>query len=402
LLHLALVSVAALHLADTAGAQIVRLQPRAGGVSATSYAVSGNGRVIAGTADQNAVRWIGASAVPSSLPGNMSVWTGWGLNSDGSVMVGTMNVPSPGGSYLHAYRWTALTGRVDLKAWGDGNYSYAYDVSDDGQVVVGYSDSAVSALSQAVIWRWPSAAMPIGPFPNQLYSRAYGVSADGLAVAGHIQYIGNDSRAFRWTEAGGLQLLGIGEGRGISADGSAVVGYLLLVPGDVRRGFRWTALEGTVELPPLPGDKDSYANATSESGGIVVGMSKVPDSSRAVVWRRGLPAINLNTHLSGLSGWVLYEAVGVSDDGRVVTGTGAFNGQPCSWVAQLLFCRSDLNGDDTVDDRDFLAFAASYDEVECSARSMPARCTSDLNSDGLVDDADFVLFAQDYGVGACP
>lgn len=57
-------------------------------------------------------------------------------------------------------------------------------------------------------------------------------------------------------------------------------------------------------------------------------------------------------------------------------------------------CGADLNGDNAVDDSDFVLFAAAYDVFNTGA--------GDLNDDGFTDDADFVLFAHAYDAFICP
>ena len=65
-------------------------------------------------------------------------------------------------------------------------------------------------------------------------------------------------------------------------------------------------------------------------------------------------------------------------------------------------CPGDLNGDNVVDDTDFVLFATAYDLFDCADPSMPAGCPSDLNDDDAVDDADFVQFASAYDAFLCP
>lgn len=65
-------------------------------------------------------------------------------------------------------------------------------------------------------------------------------------------------------------------------------------------------------------------------------------------------------------------------------------------------CPGDLNGDQFVDDADFVLFSAAYDLYDCADGSMPSGCPADLNSDGFVEDADFVLFAGAYDQFLCP
>jgi probable HAF family extracellular repeat protein len=79
-----------------------------------------------------------------------------------------------------------------------------------------------------------------------------GVSADGSVVVGSARNAAGDERAFRWTEARGMQDLGTlggdrSEALGVSADGSVVVGSAHNAAGKWR-AFRWTAAGGMEDL----------------------------------------------------------------------------------------------------------------------------------------------------------
>jgi probable HAF family extracellular repeat protein len=80
---------------------------------------------------------------------------------------------------------------------------------------------AESAHGQQLIW--------LGTLPGGNSSYAYGVSANGSVVVGWAENASRQRRAFRWTAAGGMQDLGTlggsyGVAYGVSADGSVVVG----------------------------------------------------------------------------------------------------------------------------------------------------------------------------------
>ena len=67
---------------------------------------------------------------------------------------------------------------------------------------------------------------------------------------------------------------------------------------------------------------------------------------------------------------------------------------------QISSCPADLNGDDVVDDSDFVVFVGAYNTLLCP--DAPAPCNADLNADGVVDDADFVIFVAAYNELLCP
>ncbi|MGH7245037.1 MAG: hypothetical protein ACREJD_16600 [Phycisphaerales bacterium] len=73
-----------------------------------------------------------------------------------------------------------------------------------------------------------------------------------------------------------------------------------------------------------------------------------------------------------------------------------------NWRGAIDICAGDLNGDNQVDDADFIFFAAAYNVLDCADPAMPVGCPADLNGDGVVDDADFVLFVTAYDNLICP
>lgn len=63
---------------------------------------------------------------------------------------------------------------------------------------------------------------------------------------------------------------------------------------------------------------------------------------------------------------------------------------------------SDFNGDDLVNDADFIVFAQAYNILVCSDPTMPVGCPADINKDGVVDDTDFLYFVSAYDTLICP
>ncbi len=74
------------------------------------------------------------------------------------------------------------------------------------------------------------------------------------------------------------------------------------------------------------------------------------------------------------------------------------------WSADVYFeaapCAADFNGDNLVEDSDFVIFAVAYNDLICP--DAPAACPCDLNGDGQVDDSDFVVFVNAYNELVCP
>src|SRR4029077_7897279 len=128
------------------------------------------------------------------------------------------------------------------------------------------------------------------PFAAQ-DSASWGVSDDGSVIVGNI----ND-RAFRWTNGGGLQLLG-------------------QVPGQIAFNRAW-------DVTP--------------DGSTIVGESRSPQGFDAFIWieKTGLQSLTAILTQGGvdLTGWQLGGARGISDNGRVIVGAGSNSQGSQAWV----------------------------------------------------------------------
>lgn len=244
-----------------------------------------------------------------------------GVSADGSVVVGVAHAigldPITMDAPLQAFRWTQTGGMTGLGTLG-GHYSWAYDVSADGSVVVGESAIA-DQFPHAFRWTQAGGMADLGTLGGR-YSYAFGVSANGSAVVGMSNVVGDAAfRAFRWTQTDGMIDLGTLGGTnsfayGASADGSVVVGGASIA-GDVEsHAFRWTQAGGMIDLDPL-GNRDSGARDVSADGSVVVGYVTIGMSNRAFRWTQAGGMVDLGT-LGGTHS----HAYGVSADGTVVVG----------------------------------------------------------------------------------
>ncbi len=234
---------------------------------------------------------------------------------------GALNVPS-----LWDGAWTSLP---SLGSSSSGSTGTAYDISADGQTIVGLM---WVTPGEANAFRWTAAGGTVNLAPGTGFSsRANAVSNNGATIVGW--HATNGRRATRWQ--GGVQTFlgsldpsnpqfGTSEALGVSADGAVIVG------GSSGRAFRWTQAGGLQNLGRLPSAPNAQALGVSGDGETVVGWSGTNFlDSRAVVWRPeyGSQVVDLADLLFSLGEtsaalWTLRIAVDVSDDGSVIAGWG--------------------------------------------------------------------------------
>ncbi|GBC94003.1 hypothetical protein HRbin15_02508 [bacterium HR15] len=160
-------------------------------------------------------------------------------------------------------------------------------------------------------------------------SVAYGVSGDGAVVVGSVGLAGNQNRAFRWTQNGGMEDIGTLGGNwsaayDVSSDGSVVVGSAF--NSSMRhRAFRWTMQTYMQDLGTLGGNS-SEAYSVSADGSVVVGRAATSSQQHAFRWTAGTGMVDLGT-LNGRYS----EALGISGNGRVIVG-GSLNHLDEMWA----------------------------------------------------------------------
>lgn len=277
-----------------------------------AHGVSGDGSVVVGYAYYSdgtfeAAQWTAASGWVAL--GARTFWAN-AASYDGSYAVGWGSGAVDDGQ-LHGFRWSATDGLGWLSIYN------ANDVSEDGSVIV------CCAL------RWKNGVVTPLPTLGACCTQAYGVSGDGQVVVGSARIAAYAApRAFRWTEAGGIQDLGIdGVATTASSDGWVIAGRLQISSWE-SRAFRWTPARGVEDLKTLGGTSATPWDMSAD-GSVIVGNSGINTSSvqRAFRWTTKKQMQDLRRELLDLGvkeveGWVLQSAKGVSADGTVIVGYG--------------------------------------------------------------------------------
>jgi probable HAF family extracellular repeat protein len=245
------------------------------------------------------------------LVGDYTYSESYGVSSDGSVVVGE----GSSASGREAFRWQngQITGLGDLP---NGGYSRARAVSADGSVIVGQSLSP--PVAEAILWE-NSHMTAMGTLPGGSASAAFDVSADGTVVVGRSS-VASGTEAFRWQNG---QMVGLGDLLGgdfystanaVSPDGKVVVG--MSHSGSYYEAFRWENGQ-MIGLGNLYGNLYSEAEDVSANGLVVVGHGRTPLGDEAFRWQNGQM-----TGLGDLPGHNFYShAYGVSAEGLIVVGT---------------------------------------------------------------------------------
>ncbi len=292
------------------------------GISGDGTWLTGQAQVGLGSGTLRLLRWSQATGLEGLGPA-----TGSGISNDGSVIVGRGSGGSAGSGAL---RWTEATGLVDLGTLGSPGVTQAEAVSADGSVVVG-----ISAGSEAFKWTESTGmvALPGG------FGFAHGISADGSIVVGRsggspVLWDGDSDPI----DLGGIPGATFGEALGVSADGTKVVGLSSAAVFE-SEAFLWTQEAGFLGLGFTSAeDTESRALDVSADGRVVVGDVR-SSVSQAMIWDpdHGMRVLQqvLAAELD-LTGWELWSATGISDDGRTIVGNGrAPDGTQQGWIAVI-------------------------------------------------------------------
>lgn len=378
-------------------------------------AVSADGSTVVGehyrgyNQPSYAFRWTEATGLKDlgPLPGGRgSVATA--VSSDGSVIVGYADDPLINGNES-TFRWTAATGMKDLYYPSPGAQPNA--VNADGTVIVG--DTGTGSF----VWTPSTGMVDISAlwFPVVGYFRLFGLSSDGALATGIGDFSNVGWSALLGALDGGVANIGVynstviygSAGKALSGDGSTVVGYY----GGPSFPFVWSLSAGFQQLaaPGPHNGGNGAAWAVNGDGTVAVGNGSSSNGSRALIWINPstTPAnwFDLNTYLpaNGVTtpcNGCLLNAVGVSSDGlTIVGGLPSGSGIPAGWYARIpcnhSFCPADLTCDKSVDLSDLSKLLSNYGKSPASPED------GDLTGDHVIDLSDLAIMLSTYG-STCP
>lgn len=269
--------------------------PFPGSISGAPFparAVSGDGAHIVGqTSTLHPYVWNNASGVTLLEADVRLRGEAYDVSDDGSVVVGAIGEDQPIADPMfpgdfQAFRWTREDGLVGLGSLNGGGFqSVAVSTSSDGSVIAGQSKYAIDSRAQAFVWYEDTGMMGLGFLDEDNFSSAMAVSADGTTVVG-LSGVYNgladaSSRGFLWTDENGMQEIGDFWPRGTDAKGTVVVGMSSgsAVIWDAKRGLRnlQDVLIDDYGLgTELAGWSLEAANAISADGSTIVGRGRDP------------------------------------------------------------------------------------------------------------------------------
>ncbi|MFM9997172.1 MAG: hypothetical protein ACKVU4_15395 [Phycisphaerales bacterium] len=259
------------------------------------------------------------------------------ISANGRAIAGT-SFSWTSAQYSQGYIWRAETGWLGIGLPPQGQAGDIFALSADGKAAPGFSHLAPSSWTYGFRWTEAGGFQLMPGLPTSLSMISIDISADGSTVVGLASsgWIGGQSyyHATRWTQSGGTQDLGtlIGPAafsyaNAVNADGSVIVGKSHGGSG----AFRWTAAGGMQEVGGLPGSTFTSAEAVSADGSVVAGWSGGALVTRPFRWT----SAGRTQDLGGLPGFEFMVTSAMSGDGSAIVGSAMLTSAPYTSLAFL-------------------------------------------------------------------
>jgi probable HAF family extracellular repeat protein len=292
-----------------------------GGTYSEGFGINASGQVVGDAATASgsghAFLYSGGVMFDLSLPGTSA--TARSINASGQI----------GGYYYDG----SYQGYVDTNGQitDVGNlgalYSATYAINSSGKAC----GSSMTSSNNEHAFLWSGGVMTdINPFGGS-YSAAADINTSGQVV-GYGYLTSGDFHAFVRTGTVSKDLGTLGGDWSLAnaiTDSGKVVGQAYLSGNVKAHAFLWNGSGALKDLGQLPGGNYSEAFAVNSTATQIVGRASVPDP-QFIVYHAFLYANgkikDLNNLIPRGSGWVLSEAAGINDAGKIV-GTGTIHGQ---------------------------------------------------------------------------
>ncbi|WP_286169433.1 autotransporter domain-containing protein [Rhizobium sp. NFACC06-2] len=235
---------------------------------------------------------------------------------------------------------------IDMPA--DVTSSVANDVSLDGKVVVG--EYFTETNMHAFRWTATDGAIDIGTLPGSYDARAFATNKDGTIVAGASRFINQvtidalDDRMGRFDEDSDVKII-------TKRDPVRPLTMFF----EEWHGFRWNAATGSLQpLEETPSGTGSLPYAMSADGSVIVGNWEAAIGQRGFRWTEATGMVSVEEWLRSNGVAVLADftltATGVSADGNIIVGQTKNN---TPYIARIVLADTGTSGPSTtLDDVD--------------------------------------------------
>jgi uncharacterized membrane protein len=278
-----------------------------------------------------------------------------GMSADGKRVASSIG--SIDGSYTTQGLWTLGSGWQELMppvpadgGTSDGSYGNVYDLSGNGQVVVGlYWRPGVGKRAHASKWTQAAGVVDLGGTLSGQASRANAVNYDGSVIVGWVETPHGPWRPAAWDngslvlltnfdDSGPLYMYGDGEARATNFTGDIISGFSRDSLSHQRAAAMWKRTNGVWGPAQILGWVDgtepqngiNIASAVSYDGHIAVGYCSfdgTPFSTTGFVWTPATGVIDVNEFLANNGvlvdpNFTIQNMITMTPDGRQLFGHG--------------------------------------------------------------------------------